>query len=147
LKVGLLGAGGAAAAVVAAVESWPSATVRVCNRTGTRARALCERFGAFAQSTDDARDLADADLVVNATSIGMRDDATPFDVTTLRDGARILDLVYRRGGTPLIRAARARGLAAADGLAMLVEQAALAFERWFGVAPDRATMWGAAEDA
>ncbi len=51
LKVGLLGAGGAAAAVVAAVESWPSATVRVYNRTGARARALCERFGAFAQST------------------------------------------------------------------------------------------------
>jgi shikimate dehydrogenase len=147
LKVGLLGAGGAAAAVVAAVESWPSATVRVGNRSGTRARALCERFGAFAQSTDDARALADADLLVNATSIGMRDDATPFDVATLHDGARVLDLVYRRGGTPLVRAARARGLAAADGLAMLVEQAALAFERWFGVAPDRPTMWQAAETA
>jgi len=147
LKVGLLGAGGAAAAVVAAVESWPSATVRVHNRTGARARALCERFGAFAQSTDDARALAETDLLVNATSIGMRDDATPFDVATLRDGARVLDLVYRRGGTPLVRAARARGLAAADGLAMLVEQAALAFERWFGIAPDRPTMWHAAEDA
>jgi len=147
LIVGLLGAGGAAAAVVAAVESWPSATVRVYNRTGARARALCERFGAFAQSTDDARALADADLLVNATSIGMRDDATPFDVATLHDGARVLDLVYRRGGTPLVRAARARGLAANDGLAMLVEQAALAFERWFGIAPDRPTMWRAAEDA
>jgi len=147
LIVGLLGAGGAAAAVVAAVESWPSATVRVYNRTGARACALCERFGAFAQSTDDAPALADADLLVNATSIGMRDDATPFDVATLRDDARVLDLVYRRGGTPLVRAARGRGLPAADGLAMLVEQAALAFERWFGIAPDRPTMWRAAEDA
>jgi shikimate dehydrogenase len=149
VEVGLLGAGGAAAAVVAAVEQWPGATVRVYNRTASRARSLCERFGAFAQPADDARALADADLLVNATAIGMRDDATPlpFDVATLRDDARVLDLVYRRGATPLVRAARARGLAAADGLAMLVEQASLAFERWFGVAPDRATMWRAAETA
>jgi shikimate dehydrogenase len=77
----------------------------------------------------------------------MRDDATPFDAATLGDDARVLDLVYRRGGTPLVRAARERGLVAADGLAMLVEQAALAFERWFGVAPDRRTMWHAAEGA
>jgi shikimate dehydrogenase len=148
VRVGLVGAGGAAAAVVAAVESWPGATVHVYNRTAARARSLCERFGAFAQPADDARALADADLLVNATSIGMRDDAAPppFDVATLRDDARVLDLVYRRGATALVRAARARGLAAADGLAMLVEQAALAFERWFAVAPDRATMWRAAEN-
>jgi shikimate dehydrogenase len=119
----------------------------VYNRTAARARSLCERFGAFAQPADDARALAHADLLVNATSIGMRDDAVPFDVAVLRDDARVLDLVYRRGATPLVRAARARGLAAADGLAMLVEQAALAFERWFGVAPDRATMRRAAESA
>ncbi|HEV8445534.1 MAG TPA: shikimate dehydrogenase [Gemmatimonadaceae bacterium] len=145
LKVGVLGAGGSAAAVVAAAESWPSATVRIYNRTGARARALCERFGAFAQPIDDARALSDADLLVNATSIGMRDEAAPFDVAALHDGARVFDLVYRRGETRLVRAAHARGLAAADGLAMLVEQAALAFERWFGVAPDRATMRRAAE--
>jgi shikimate dehydrogenase len=145
LKVGLLGAGGAAAAVVAALESWPSATVRVHNRTASRAHALCERFGSFAQPADDARALADVDLLVNATSTGMRDDATPFDVSTLRSDARVFDLVYRREATPFVRAARARGLAAVDGLGMLVEQAALAFERWFGVAPDRATMRRAAE--
>ncbi len=145
LRVGVLGAGGAAAAVVAAVESWPSATVRVHNRTAARARALCERFGAVAQPVDDARALDGADLLVNATSIGMRNDDTPFDVSGLRSTARVLDLVYRREPTPLVRAARARGLAAADGLAMLVEQAALAFERWFGVAPDRHTMLRAAQ--
>jgi shikimate dehydrogenase len=144
LTVGLLGAGGAAAAVVAAVESWPSAKVIVHNRTAGRARSLCARFGAVAQPADDARALAAADLLVNATSIGMHGDETPFDVATLRDGARVLDLVYRREATPLVRAARTRGLAAADGLGMLVEQAALAFERWFGVTPDRATMWRAA---
>jgi shikimate dehydrogenase len=147
LEVGLLGAGGAAAAVVAAVESWPSATIRVHNRTSSRARAMCERFGAFAQQVDDARVLADVDLLVNATSIGMRDDASPFDVSSLRSDARVFDLVYRRDSTPLVRGARARGLAAMDGLGMLVEQAALAFERWFGVEPDRSSMWRAAESA
>ncbi len=145
LRVGLLGAGGAAAAVVAAVESWPTATVRVYNRTTERAGALCARFGPVAQSVDDARALADADLVVNATSIGMHGDATPIDVSLLRPTARVLDLVYRSEATPLVRAARARGLAAADGLGMLVEQAVLAFERWFGVTPDRAAMWRAAQ--
>ena len=55
----------------------------------------------------------------------------------------VLDLVYRRGLTPWVRQARARGLRASDGLTMLVEQGALAFERWFGVAPDRDVMWEA----
>ncbi len=145
LNVGLLGAGGAAAAVVAAVESWPSATVRIHNRTADRGRALCARFGTVAQSVDDARSLADADLLVNATSIGMHGDAIPFDVASLPSGARVLDLVYRREPTPLVRAARARGLAASDGLAMLVEQAVLAFERWFGLTPDRGAMWRGAQ--
>jgi shikimate dehydrogenase len=147
LKVGVLGAGGAAAAVVAAAESWPRASLRVYNRTTARARELCERFGAFAQSVDDARALADVDLLVNATSIGMRDDGSPFDVSLLRGDARVFDLVYRREATPLVHAARARGLAATDGLGMLVEQAALAFEKWFGVTPDRSTMRRAAETA
>ena len=146
LRVGVLGAGGAASAVVAAVETWPAATVRVHNRTGARARALCARFGAVAQPVDDARELAGADLLVNATSIGMRDDSSPFDVSRLGSDSRVLDLVYRREPTALVRAARARGLAAADGLTMLVEQAALAFERWFGVTPDRPTMLRAAQD-
>jgi len=57
----------------------------------------------------------------------------------------VVDLVYRRDGspTPWVRLARARGLRATDGLPMLVEQGALAFERWFGVAPDREAMWAA----
>lgn len=145
LRVGLLGAGGAAAAVVAAVELWPAASVRIYNRTPSRARLLCERFGSIAQPVDDVRELADADLVVNATSIGLHDESTPIDVSLLGANARVLDLVYRRGSTPLVHAARRRGLDAADGLGMLVEQAALAFERWFGIIPDRATMRRAAE--
>jgi shikimate 5-dehydrogenase len=58
----------------------------------------------------------------------------------------VLDLVYRAGGTEWVRAARARGLAAADGTVMLVEQGAASFERWFGITPDRAVMWSSLAD-
>jgi shikimate dehydrogenase len=85
-------------------------------------------------------------LVVNATPIGLAgagDAEMPVDVNRLPRGADVLDLVYRPGETAWVRAARARGHRAADGLAMLVEQGALAFERWFGMAPDRPAMWAA----
>jgi shikimate dehydrogenase len=85
----------------------------------------------------------EADLVVNATSVGMRDNELPLDPARLRASATVLDLVYRRGETDWVRAARERGLPAADGLVMLVEQGAAAFERWFGFPPDRDAMWSA----
>lgn len=141
VTVGLLGAGGAAAAVLAAVESWPGCTALVHNRTADRARALCARFSNVAQPADAATIEKTADIVVNATSVGLRDDALPIDPERLRSGTAVLDLVYRPGETAFVRAARARGLPAADGLVMLVEQGALAFERWFGFPPDREVMW------
>jgi shikimate dehydrogenase len=52
----------------------------------------------------------------------------------------VMDLVYRRGGTPWVKAARDRGNRAADGLSMLLEQGALSFQRWFGIDPDREAM-------
>ena len=141
IAVGLLGAGGAAAAVLAAVETWPGCTAHVYNRTPERARLLCERFGAVAQPVDDVGVIAGAQLVVNATSIGIRDDAYPLSPSLIAPGAAVIDLVYRPGETAWIRALRARGHRACDGLPMLIEQGALAFERWFGVAPDREVMW------
>jgi shikimate dehydrogenase len=75
--------------------------------------------------------------------VGLRDDDLPIDPDCLRRDAGVLDLVYRPGATALVRAARAGGRSAADGLTMLVEQGALAFERWFGVPPDREVMWAA----
>jgi shikimate dehydrogenase len=146
LSVGVLGAGGAAAAVLAAAESWPGAVVHVYNRTPERARLLCERFGPNVQSVDDVGVVAGADLVVNATSVGLANDAFPVNVALLAPSAAVLDLVYRRGGTALVRELRSRGRRAMDGLTMLVEQAAFAFERWFGVTPDRSAMWQAARD-
>jgi len=141
ITVGLLGAGGAAAAVLAAVETWPGCTAHVYNRTPERARLLCERFGAVAQPVDDVGVIAGAQLVVNATSIGIRDDAYPLSPSLIAPSAAVIDLVYRPAETAWIRALRARGHRACDGLPMLIEQGALAFERWFGVAPDREVMW------
>jgi shikimate dehydrogenase len=143
LRIALIGAGGSAAAVCAATSLWPTATVSIATRTPSRAEALAERFAhvSVATNVDDA--LRGADLVVNATPIGMRDTATPFDVQALSPSARVLDLVYRSGGTQLVRLANERGIHAADGLGMLIEQGALAFERWFGVSAPREVMWNA----
>jgi len=144
ISVGVIGAGGAAAAVLAAAELWPGAIVHVYNRTPERARVLFERFGANVQPVDDVGVVAGSDLVVNATSVGLASDTFPIDAALLAPSAAVLDLVYRRGGTAFVRELQSRGRRAMDGLTMLVEQAAFAFERWFGVTPDRSAMWHAA---
>ena len=141
LTVGLIGAGGVAGAVLAAIERWKQSTVLVYNRTAERADALVARFSSIAQRCDVDRLVRESDLVVNATTIGLRDDDLPVDPARLRSSAAVLDIVYRHGETAWVRAARSRGLRAMDGLVMLVEQGAAAFERWFGFAPDREAMW------
>jgi shikimate dehydrogenase len=141
LTIGLIGAGGAASAVVTAIEAWKNCRVLVNNRTPERAAALCARFPSFAQPSDAGTLAREADLVVNATTIGLRDAAFPIDPSCLRPSAMALDIVYRRGETSWVHAVRARGLAAMDGLVMLIEQGAAAFERWFGFPPDRDVMW------
>ncbi|MDB4875390.1 MAG: Shikimate dehydrogenase [Gemmatimonadetes bacterium] len=140
LSVGVLGAGGAAAAVLAAVEGWAGCVAHVYNRTPERARLLCERFSAVAHPVDDVGVIAGAQLVVNATSIGLKDDGVPVDPFLIPRDAAVIDLVYRPGETNFVRALRGRGNRATDGIGMLVEQAALAFETWFGIAPSRELM-------
>jgi shikimate dehydrogenase len=143
----VLGAGGSAAAVLTAVERWNGARARIAARTTARAEALAARF---ATMTTVSRDLADAvhdaSLVVNATPVGLSGNELPMDPALLPPGADVYDLTYRRGETPWVHACRARGLRAADGLAMLVEQGALAFERWFAAIPDRDAMRKATQD-
>jgi shikimate dehydrogenase len=73
----------------------------------------------------------------------MRDDEHPVPIVALPPDAAVFDLVYRAHETAWVRAAREAGHRAADGEGMLVEQGALAFERWFGVPPDRNAMWKA----
>jgi shikimate dehydrogenase len=141
ISVALLGAGGAAAAVLTAIERWSGAHVRVFGRSSDRTRRLCARFAELADAVQTAEEAArGAELVVNATPIGLADDAMPIDPARLEPGAAAIDLVYRRGGTAWTRAATRLGRRAVDGTAVLLEQGALAFERWFGVAPDRAVM-------
>ena len=142
-EVVVVGAGGAAHAVVFACLRGGAARVTVANRTVERAAALVDRFarvGAGAQRAIglDARGafeaaLASADLAVNATTVGMVDPGATIPVDLLPLTATVFDLVYVPAETPLVAAARARGLRAANGSEMLIAQAAIAFERWTGV--------------
>lgn len=139
---GIIGAGGSAAAALAAIESWPGCRAVVVNRSRERLEALVERFSSIARGSDAAAVTREADVVVNATSLGLRDtDDLPIDPALLRAEVAVLDLVYSPNKTRLVREAIARGLRADDGLRMLVEQGAAAYEWWFGQAPDRDVMW------
>ena len=143
-RVALLGAGGAAAAVLCAVEGWEGARVRLYNRHMSRAEGLAERFAAItdvARSVEEA--LRHATLVVNATPVGLQDDRHPVPLELLPEGAAVFDLAYRPEETSWVRAAREAGHRASDGEPMLFEQGALAFQRWFGRPPDRGAMWRA----
>jgi shikimate dehydrogenase len=140
--IGVVGAGGAAAAVLAAVEEMPGCRALVTNRSGDRRRDLVGRFRSIARESDAGTVARESDIVVNATSLGLRDDdPAAIDVQLLRPGSAVLDLVYSPAETRLVRDARAAGFRAADGLAMLVEQGAAAFGWWFSIAPDIGVMW------
>lgn len=129
----LLGAGGAARAVVHALLGLGVSEIRVRNRTRERARLLAADFGGAVQVADEPASRG-ADLLVNATRLGLEpSDPLPCDLAETGVGA-VFDLVYAPGETPLVRAARERGIPAQDGLPMLVHQAALSLRRWF---PDR----------
>ena len=141
LPIVLLGAGGAASAVLAAVERWPGASVAIVSRNPERAARLAARYPDVARVEKDAgRAAQGARLIVNATPVGLEDDEHPLDVASVPSGAAAIDLVYRRGETPWVKALRARGNRAVDGMPMLLEQGAIAFRRWFGREPDREAM-------
>lgn len=135
--VALIGAGGGAAAVCAVVSEWPGARMRIVNRHPQRARELAMRYRSMASlALSTAAAVRDATVVVNATPVGLSGDRLPVPLDALRRDAAVMDLAYRRGGTPWVIAARAAGHPAADGLEMLIAQGACAFERWFGFGPD-----------
>ncbi|MEO6444309.1 MAG: shikimate dehydrogenase [Gemmatimonadaceae bacterium] len=147
-RVVCLGAGGAAAAVCAAVEAWPRVSVRLLARTSARALSLAARFGFHVSATVlPAEALADATVIVNATPAGLADDDHPVALSVIPRDACVMDLVYRPGETAWVRAARTRGHRAADGREMLLHQGAAAFEIWFGIQPDLRVMRAALEHA
>ena len=144
-RVAVIGAGGGAAAVLCALERCGVTEARVYNRGMTRALALATRFSPFARAVDSMADaLAGAILVVNTTPQGLHaGDDMPVPIDQLPPECAVFDLTYARGETAWVKAARNGGHRAADGAGMLVEQGAIAFERWFGVEPDRNVMWKA----
>ncbi len=144
-RVAILGAGGAARSVIAALAANGAAEVVVVNRS--QDRAVQAAALAPVARPGDADDLAGADVVVNATSVGMRDGALPCDPERLGPQQVVADLVYEPIETPLLAEARRRGLVAVDGVGMLVHQAALAIRLWTGRDAPIAVMNGAARRA
>jgi shikimate dehydrogenase len=136
----VLGAGGSARAVVYGLIERGFDRVHVINRTLDRAEELRERFGNAvrpARWTAVPHLLTRTALVVNTTSLGMSGQPPlEIDLAPLAREAVVADLVYAPLETPLLAAARARGLAAADGLGMLLHQAVRGFYLWFGVRPE-----------
>jgi shikimate dehydrogenase len=136
----VLGAGGAARAVVAALIDAGAPEVRLVNRTRERAEALAASLGGAISIQHWAKRraaLADAGLLVNATTLGMAGQPPlDLDLGGLPSDALVTDLVYAPLVTPLLAAARARGNPLVDGLGMLLHQARPGFEAWFGVRPD-----------
>lgn len=147
-RVAVLGAGGAAGAVLTAIDAWPGATASVHARDLARAVAMRMRHSVVVRACS-MRDpcLADADLVVNATSIGMETDELPEELDRLAPHAVVFDLVYGPNETAFVRTARERGHTASDGLRMLLHQGVAAFERWFAAPPDQVVMWKALLEA
>ena len=152
----LLGAGGAARALAHALVSEGVESLVIANRTVRRARALAKEVGGDAIAVgfdpeDLARPASNADLIVNATSVGMSSsnqaDASPLPGALIPAGALVNDIVYSPPETPLLRVARRRGARTLGGLPMLVYQGAVAFELWTGVAAPVDAMFAAAEAA
>jgi shikimate dehydrogenase len=134
----VIGAGGAARAIVYALISRGFGRVVIVNRTQARAEALASHFGVAraAPWVELSHELAEADLLVNASSLGMiGQPPLAIGIHFLPERAVVADAVYVPLRTPLIETARARGLRAVEGLGMLLHQAAPAFARWFGVSP------------
>lgn len=141
-SVTIVGAGAAARSVVDALGRAGAAEIVVVNRTPERAAEVAAL--APVGRVGSVGDVAGADIVVNATSVGLATDELPFDPALLRAGQVVADLVYHPLETALLRAAADQGCATVDGLGMLVHQAALQQQLWTGRSPDPATMRAAA---
>lgn len=158
-KVVILGAGGVSRSISCTLAKEAKELV-ILNRTLGKAEELVKDLGAMPSVTASAeaaeltdrnaqRELRDADILINATSMGMhpQEELTPVDPSLLRPGLVIFDLVYEPFETRLLAEAKKRGAKVIDGLTMLVFQGAVSFETWTGVeAPVEVMMKAAAEE-
>jgi shikimate dehydrogenase len=134
----VLGSGGSARAIVHALLAEGAPEVRIANRNRGRAEALEAHFGGRIVVVDwpkAAAAVVDAATIVNTTPLGMGGDAVPIDLAAAPARALVADVVYGAEPTPFVAEARRLGLATADGLGMLLHQAAPGFEAWFGQRP------------
>lgn len=135
----VLGAGGAARAIVWALLSRNCTEVHIVNRTREKAEKIVEEFGTgtIAHGWDNlGTTLARADVLVNTTSLGMTGKPPlEIDLANLPQSALVNDIVYSPLETDLLKQAAARGNPTVDGIGMLLHQAVPAFERWFGERP------------
>jgi shikimate dehydrogenase len=148
----VLGAGGSARSIALALARANASEVVIVNRTPERAERAVALLGGIGRAVapGEAHEvLRAADLIVNATSVGMGTpsiDDVPFDVSLIHEGQIVVDIVYRPLRTPLLEAAAARGASTANGVSMLVHQAAIQFELWTGTAAPVAAMTAAVAD-
>lgn len=141
-RVLLMGSGGAAQGVVGPLLAAQPQRLVIANRTAAKAQAMAKRFGASAGGGYGELRGAQFDLLINATSSGLTDEAPPLPPGAFAPGALGYEMVYGRD-TPFLAMARAAGVEARDGLGMLVEQAAESFLVWRGVRPDTAPVLAA----
>lgn len=141
-RILLLGAGGAARGVIGPLLDQQPATLTIANRTARKAQDLAEVFSAIGSvKSINYADLAgnDFDLVINATSASLSGELPPLPPGVFAAGSLAYDMMYGKGDTPFMAFARNQGAArVADGLGMLVEQAAEAFFVWRGIRPEGA---------
>ncbi|MGB8817850.1 MAG: shikimate dehydrogenase [Rhizobiaceae bacterium] len=135
----VIGAGGASRAIIHALLEAGIKSVHVANRTQSRAQELAHRFGprVTVHPFSALNEIApDARLVVNTTSLGMKGEGSiPLDMSQLKPGTLVTDIVYVPLITPFLQSAMDHGLPVADGLGMLLHQAVPGFEKWFGIRP------------
>ena len=143
-RVCVLGGGAAARAIVDSLSRAGAAAISVVNRSHERAAiaaALADGIG----EVGDPIDIANCDILVNATSIGMGSNELPCDPALLHEGQVVADIVYHPRSTALLAAARNREARVVEGLGMLVHQAVVQQQLWTGITVDAAVMWAAAE--
>jgi shikimate dehydrogenase len=143
-KVLIIGAGGASRAISYAMSKERPKTIAITNRTMEKAQDIfceCLRDQDQVISLQEAEErLTEFNIVINTTSIGMKEDRLPLRVNHLKAGTVVSDIIYNPFKTALLKESEKRGAIIDNGVAMLVFQGALSFEKWTGVAPDALLM-------
>ncbi|OLO38850.1 shikimate dehydrogenase [Alkalihalophilus pseudofirmus] len=148
MRVLLIGAGGAARAVLTVLSRYGVEELHIANRTKEKAASLASECNqsskdAFVWSIEEAEQkLHQFDLIINTTSVGMSPnvDQLPIALNNIKQDAVVSDLIYNPLKTKLLQEAEAKGATVLNGVGMFVEQGALAFEKWTGTKPDRNEM-------